>query len=432
MDTQFSEKVYPVTFRATEAKVLGEHVRLRHNVELVGMLHVGIRNFLRFFLYQDHIIPTYINHDEKHMFVHVDLNDLVARDIASFWNLVFSRLVDSVEASGLDVSSKAQITKLFEASSKSADLFSTIDSLRKSVGLVVAAGILPTLFFVRFDRIKDAINSEFYTNLEGLRDSSGHQLAYVFTSFRPLNNISPEVFSKKSLSGFSHLMYVKPAINGDVRVVFDMFEKKYNLSLSDTISNKLLELVGGHVKYLHIAVSILKEKREGDLFENIAKNEKINFLSEEIWESLNTEEQRILTTIFKKGIKQSISEADKKVGDYLWQTGIIGEKNGVFCIFSPLFEYFIQQRVEGGKPNGSLDFTKKENLLYNFLIANIGQICEREQIITTVWGDDNAGVTDWTVDQLVARLRTKLKLQKSKYQVVTVKTRGYRMEGEGN
>ncbi|MBI2599147.1 helix-turn-helix domain-containing protein, partial [Candidatus Curtissbacteria bacterium] len=52
----------------------------------------------------------------------------------------------------------------------------------------------------------------------------------------------------------------------------------------------------------------------------------------------------------------------------------------------------------------------------------------REEIIEHVWPEvEELGVSDWTIDRLVARLRMKLKNQKSKYQIVTVKTRGYKL-----
>lgn len=74
---------------------------------------------------------------------------------------------------------------------------------------------------------------------------------------------------------------------------------------------------------------------------------------------------------------------------------------------------------------------KKENLLYKLLLSNIGDICERENIIETVWPEYlDMAVSDWTIDQLIARLRTKLKMQKSPYAVKTVRTRGYRLVEE--
>ena len=109
-------------------------------------------------------------------------------------------------------------------------------------------------------------------------------------------------------------------------------------------------------------------------------------------------------------------------------------KNDLFdsCIsWISLFEEYI--RTKGSRRETvSVDLTKKELALLNFLEANKDQVCEREQIIEAVWPEaEELGVTDWAIDRLVARVRVKLKNQESPKEIVTVKTRGYKLtEGQ--
>ena len=107
-----TEASYPLEFRVEEAKSLGEQLRFRHNVELVGMKHVGIGNFLSFFLNHAGIVDRYINHGEKHLFITVDLNDLVEREIHPFWVLLFKRVVDSSESIEINPADKKQISSV--------------------------------------------------------------------------------------------------------------------------------------------------------------------------------------------------------------------------------------------------------------------------------------------------------------------------------
>jgi len=97
MDPKYIEAKYPLTFRQEDAQKLGEHLRLRSSVELVGVKRVGISNFLRFFLFHGGVISKYINHGEKHLFIPVDLNNLFEIDLFPFWILTFKRFVDRVE-----------------------------------------------------------------------------------------------------------------------------------------------------------------------------------------------------------------------------------------------------------------------------------------------------------------------------------------------
>src|SRR3990167_9619471 len=158
MDTSYLEVDYPISFRQEDAKNLGGHLRLRHSVELVGMKRVGISNFLRFFLNHPKIVETYINRAETHLFIPVDLNDLVEIEIFPFWILTFKRLVDKVGASDkLMEKTKKEISVLFLDAIQSQDLFLAVDGLRKALILICENGVLPTLFYLRFDRIGPVI-----------------------------------------------------------------------------------------------------------------------------------------------------------------------------------------------------------------------------------------------------------------------------------
>jgi len=428
MEMQFSESLYPLTFRAKDAQALGQHLRLRHSVELVGMKHVGISNFLQFFLYHGSIVKTYIRQG-RHMFVAVDLNDLVERDMFAFWILVLKRFADKAETfPDIALADKKTISALFLNSIQSRNFFLAFENLREIIKIIIRNNILPTIFLIRFDRIRDTVSEEFLANLQGLRDATGQKLAYVFTSFRALDDLAPEVFSRKSLSVFSHLMYIRGANEADMKIIFETFEKKYKTKIVSSVLAKLIELCGGHVQYLQIALIIINGTKQKvsaqNLLSLLVRDERVGLISEEIWECLTEIEKAAV-----KKIIEGVEIANGQLPEYLTETGV-ATGNGRQVIFSPLFENFVKKiiRSRGGE---AVDFTKKENLLYNLLLSNIGDICERETIISTVWSEyEDMGVSDWTIDQLVARLRIKLKLQKSPYAVKTVRTRGYRLVEE--
>lgn len=431
MENSIIEASYPITFREDDCRRLGEHLRLRHSVELIGMKRVGISNFLRFFLYHKDIVRTYINHGEKHLFIPVDLNGLVEREIFPFWILTFKRLVDKSETYSFLPKTKQKISDLFLSSIQSRDLFLTIENLREVLNLVVKEDIYPTLFFLRFDRLSEAINQELFANLQGLRDATHNKLSYVFTSFRTLDVIAPNVFTRKALSVFSHPMYIKPAQESDMKIVFETFEKRYNIAPSKDLLRTLLSLSGGHVQYMQICFLILNENLKSkrmapdEFLITALSDERIILQSEEIWESLFSDEQAILKHI-QEG--KETTESDKNKAKYLFETGIVVEKNKSNTIFSSLFSHYLQQKMVEKNGDEIVEFSRNENRLFTLLLEAKGEICEREKIIQAVWPEsEEFGVSDWTIDRLVARLRSKLKKQNSKYSVVTVKTRGYKL-----
>lgn len=432
MEKGVIESGYPLTFHKEEAMVLGKHLKNRHNVVLIGMKRVGISNFLRFFLYNKNITTTFIKDNKKHVFIPVDLNDLVEREIFPFWTLTLKRIVDAVEKLAIDTNIAKDIQLLFLDSIQSRDIFLTIDSVRKSLSLLSEAGYTPTIFYIRFDRIKEVVTPEFFANLQGLKEATGQQLSYVFTSFRSLDLLAPHVFSKADLLVFSHLMYLRPVRREDAVEIYKTYSKLYNLTLSLELQKALFSLVHGYVRYLHLALIILHEKGKSlpkdatALSKLLLTDERMYLQSEELWESLSVDEQHVLKKVNRGGV---ISEGERALGKYLWETGMITEEKGTAVIFSPLFVAYVTQKdTKVVSAESSTEFTKKEQMLFKLLKENLNEICEREKIIETVWAEvEELGVSDWAIDRLVARVRNKLRMQKGGFEIQTIKTRGYKL-----
>lgn len=430
MNPNLVEQSYPIEFREEEAESLGTHIKNRRSVVLTGMKRVGISNFLRFFLYHDGITKKYLD-DKKYFIIPVDLNDLVEREIYPFWVLTFKRLADAVEKSDMPAGIKKQIDLYFSDSIQSQDLFLTIDYFRKSLVYLCERDYLPTVFFIRFDRMKDALTHDLFANIQGLLDATHRKLSYVFTSARALEHIEPTIFTKQSMLVLSDNVYIKPAKKSDTKIIFETSIKQYNLKSNQELVDELLKLVDGHTQYLLFALISLKESNLNinpkDLFEFLKNDERISLQSEELWESLTTGEQEILLKVVGK---KNLTDEEIKNAQYLINTGFFDQKT--FRIFSPIFNYFVKTKAEEKKEKNSPDFSKKENLLLTFLEQNKNEICEREQIIEAVWPETvSLGVTDWAIDRLVARVRAKLRDHDKNYEIVTIKTRGYKLTDRG-
>lgn len=417
------ERSYPLTFRKNDAEVLGNSIRHRRSIEIIGMKRVGISNFLRFFLYHNSVIPTYISTQEKHLFIPVDLNDLIERELHPFWILTFKRLLDAIEQTQISSKIYSEISTLFLKSIQTQDLFLTFENVKQATQLLLSENIMPTFFFIRFDRLEPAINSAFFNNLQGFIENSNHKVSFVFTSFRPLDQIQPEVFSRQELASFSDMMDIKPADKKDIATIYSTLQNKYNFCFTKSMVQTLLELSGGHVQYLHLILVILNEKigrqninlNKNAILEKITDDERITLQSEEIWESLSKEEQEALLKIQK-------GKPVKNLPSYILRTGIVSPD----CqIFSPLLDHYVSKMSQREE---AVEFTKKEFLLYTLLVNHRNEVCEREDIIHEVWPEyEELGVSDWTIDRLIARLRSKLLSQKNSYSIITIKTRGYKL-----
>lgn len=430
MESAHIEAAYPLSFREVDAKLLGEHIRHRHSVDLVGMKRVGISNFLRYFLYHDQVKEKFISVDEKHLFIPVDLNDLVERELYAFWTLTFKRILDEVEKSGVSLQVQEKIAASFLSSIQTKDLFLLIDGIRHSLSLLTAQNINPTIFLLRFDRIKDVVTPEFFDNLQGLRDGTHGKLSYVFTSFRRLDELSPTAFSKADLSAFCHTVYIRPSRREDMDIIAALYKKRYSLELAPEVEEELFRLVGGNVQYLQVALVVLNEHKEkmptnkDQLFQLFVQDERINLFSEELWESLKRVEKDVVAMVSQG---EKLGDEERKQAQYVFETGIIRDEKGNHSIFSPLFSSYVSTVIRHvSQRERELVFSKKEHMLFTLLQNHQGQICERDDIIEAVWPEyKDFGVSDWSIDRLVARVRSKLKKQASPFQVRTIRTRGY-------
>jgi len=430
MQTPVLEKAYPITFQQKEAKKLGEYLRQRQCINIVGMKRVGISNFLRFFLRHEDIISTYVSDKDVHLFIPVDLNDLVEQEIYPFWTLTLKRILDATEQSDLAPEIKQKISELFDKSIQFQDLFLVIDNIRQALNLLVASGVYPTIFFLPFDRLSDALNPSLFDNLQGLRDASHGNVAFVFTSYRSLRKAFPE--ARATVSVFAQTLYFKPANDGDMEIVYDAYSHRYNLSLLPETKKFLFSAIGGYLQYLQLGLIHLYEvkdkffKTEEAILRELLNDERISLQSEELWESLTLDEKRILSDILAG---QPIDSSNKEKEKYLWDTGFVCDKKGKSTIFSPLFgQYVKQMQHQEQQKRKSAHLTRKENLLFTLLKAQLGEICERDNIIEIVWPESQEfGVSDWAIDRLIARVRVKLREQENPYEIQTIRTRGYKL-----
>lgn len=398
------EASYPSTFRIADVQALGSHLQQHTSVSLIGMKRVGISNFLRFFLNHPQIISQFID-PQNHLLILVDLNNLVERSLSAFWLLLLKKIVD---ATGADQT-------LFTQSIQLSDLFFTLETIHKLLHKTTTANKSVTIFFLRFDRLKEVMTTDFFANLKGLKEGSGH-LSFVFTSYRPLSEIIP-VFTRSALSGFIHEQYIKPAKTADLKVIAAAYQAQYQLVLPQKILEEVIKLAAGHVQYLHLSLIALKNKPElaatTNLLSALTQEEDISFLSEELFTSLTETEQKLLLT-------------NQPPSKYLRMTGFFTGSDPAH-IFNPVFANYVQQQLKHRR-HADLNLTPKEQLLFSLLRAHLDEVVTRDEIIKAVWPDEiELGVSDWSIDRLISRLRQKIHAQFPNYQIQTVITRGYRL-----
>jgi DNA-binding winged helix-turn-helix (wHTH) protein len=403
-------------------KFFEEHIARHHSMQLIGMKRVGINNLIQhFFAHKNY--PS----NQTYLFVMVDLNNLVEREAFPFWQLTLKRIVDAVRDAKLPPQIEKKVTRIFENCIQYENILMTYDGIRESLHEIVNAGIYPVIFFTRFDRITNLLTEEFFDNLKGIHDAAQNRISYVFTSYRKLQELAPLASRNKTILDYLSTHYIKPAGESDSESIIRAFEQSFQIQIPEHEKKTIVQLAAGHVQYLQLSLTHYYEAHRENAENqngNYALDERISMQSDELWESLGTQEQHILKKVHAEKI---ITSEDERLGAYLWNTGMIKNVGKRHVIFSPLFDTFIESRITEKKAE-SLEFTKKEHLLFTCLLEHVDTICEREIIIEHVWPEDeDYGISDWSIDKLVERLRIKLAKKHPEYEIITVRTRGYKM-----
>jgi DNA-binding response OmpR family regulator len=76
--------------------------------------------------------------------------------------------------------------------------------------------------------------------------------------------------------------------------------------------------------------------------------------------------------------------------------------------------------------------SERESALLSYLAIHSGRAISRDELLTTVWGLNPAGITTRTIDMHIARLREKLRDDSGSPRIVlTVRGQGYMIAGSG-
>jgi DNA-binding response OmpR family regulator len=73
-------------------------------------------------------------------------------------------------------------------------------------------------------------------------------------------------------------------------------------------------------------------------------------------------------------------------------------------------------------------FTRQEYTVLSLMIRKGGRLCSRDDIGEALWGEDSyEKYSNWAIDQLISKLRKKIKKLGIKNGLKTIRGRGYKL-----
>jgi hypothetical protein len=390
----------------------------------------------------------------------VDLNNLPADDVATFYRVILRAFYESRERFESEL--QQIIASLYLENRDKSDPFLPQSALRELLLHFKATKTRLVLLLDRFDYFMDMATPAMINSLRGLRDSFKGTLCYIVGMRQEVVYLpQPERLGELYELFDSRVCWLGPMSEADSRQAIASLAATAPTPPIEAEIEALLTLTGGYPALVRATCQWWLDKgRElaPESWANLLLEEpSLRFRLEEIWEGLTQEEQSVLVELQKVAAKpHKYSDKRRTPPDKQYQAsvtrlaakGLCRQTESGWQIEGDLLSEYTRlaapqtrgriwwdentnQFYQGQTPLDKL--TSLEGNVLKFLYNHPG--CRsKDEIIENCWTDveNFKGVADDNVFQIIRNLRRKIEpnLAKPCY-LITITGRGYQLYPEG-
>ena len=393
---------------------------------------------------------------DDYVFVYIDFNLMLELTEQGFYELILRSTLAELKKLEIEQGLLDRVAASYRQLVEPANPFLVPLSFNEGL-TAISEGLKQriVLLFDEFDEPFAGLDERVLLNLRALKDKYGPRLSYVVATDQPLSR--PQRGAK--VAEFRELFALNTLFlstlgrdDAEQAVVQFAGEEEMEFSTDDIVF--VIAQAGGHPGLLEATCRVLAEVSRDypDFYDNqsyklvrerLDSDVSIRAECAKLWNGLTVEEQEALTAF----VSEPGESLDAELERSLRQKAIVEEKEGEPAIFGQLFEGFArrQRLVKRPGPQGvrvdvdsghvwvdgelAPDLTDLEYRLLLLLYGHLDKICDRYQIVESVWGQDYIDeVDDARIGKLVNRLRQKMEPDPSEPRyLITVRGRGYRL-----
>ncbi len=448
--TKQDEIIYPVTEETMHAyaKSIFDPIIKGECVTTVWVPMAGRRKHNRFIIENISLFNKELPNHDKYLLIYVEPLDLTEESLAGYLRLIGESLIESCKKSD-NAKDKVSpdIEKLFSQADSSYSQL--LDALRKALLHITQSGLEVVFFLGEFDELSFS-SKIFYKNLKSLWGRLYPRLHYVFLMTRIVD--SQDYYYTWDELGeviLQNVIYVPIQFGVDEDYLLNRFSKEFGVNLSKEYSKVVKDVCGGHPYSMRVAMRLIRDNffsSISELEKALIENYELKFITTGIYERRSEKEQEVLKKVVSK---EALSEEELKTRHLLVELGLIEYSQEEYRLFSNLLSQVIENVLEsqisvlGQKGILSLDertaailyngktveesFTRQEYSILTLFLKNSGKILTRDDIGAILWGDSSyEKYSDWAIDQLMSKLRKKLKEIGVNVEISTLRGRGYK------
>ncbi len=393
---------------------------------------------------------------DDYIFVYIDFNLMLGLTEQGFYELILRSTLAELKKLEIEQGLLDRVAASYRHLVEPANPFLVPLSFNEGL-TAISEGLKQRVVFLfdEFDEPFAGLDERIFLNLRALKDKYGPRLSYVVATDQPLREPQrgAKVAEFRELFALNTL-FLSTLGRDDAEQAVAQFAREEEVELSADDVVFVIDQAGGHPGLLEAACRVLAEVSSDypDSYrdqsyklvrERLDSDVSIRAECAKLWNGLTAEEQEALTAF----VSRSGEPLDPELERSLRQKAIIEEKEGPLSVFSQLFEGFArrQRLVRRHEPQGvrvdvdsghvwvdgelASDLTDLEYRLLLLLYGHLDKICDKYQIVESVWGQDYIDeVDDARIGKLVNRLRQKIEPDPSEPRyLTTVRGRGYRL-----
>lgn len=428
-------------------------IRKGECVTAIWVSMAGRRMWNKFIIENIRLFKKELPDYQKYLLIYIEPLDLTEESLVGYLRLMSKSFIEACQKHktcskvvGLDDG-----VKVFSQESASYPVL--LETLKALLRQAIDSGLKVVLFLGEFDELKQFAKSVFYNNLKSLWDTFKPQLHYVFLSIMDLT--TPEVterLGELNAATLQNVVYVPIRQRKDIDYLIGFWGKRLSCQFSEEEKKLIKKLCGGHPYLVKAASRIIsnfdrRKTKVEDLEEILTTHYEMLSVAQRIFNLRAEAEKEILNKIAQgeavvssNGLKRLLALGlvkKKKSGKYepvgelfnlaieKYRTGLrltpgrganglyLDEEEGVVCY--------------GGIPVEE-KFTGQEYNMIKFFLEDPGKLKTRDEISEILWEKESyEKYSDWAIDQVISKIRKKLKQLGTKTKLVTVRGRGYKL-----
>lgn len=374
-----TEANYPPTYRHAEVTTILRAVQARYSIMVCGRGGSGKSHLLRFLAFHP-ALPQTLNHSDL-IRVYLDCNAAIADDAAGVFRAL---LLESSPDN--NVPDRAPDMLLALRSTLAARMTDTTRYL---------------IVLDRFERIPPTVQPAVLDGLRHLRDYLDRRVSYVLGSRTPppIAELSEEF---DDLLAAPPVVWIGPLSREDAAWNIRAILAEQAITPEESVINALYACSGGHPRLLRTIALAWAEEPLSDPATRCTKflgHRQVARVCEALVREFDGESQALL---HRAALGERI---DLPRSHSLWRYGMLHENEHAVAAITGLV---IEEYVRSLAFAPALDLTALEQRLWEIVQGQPGVLLRRDDLITTLYGDNPDGINDEALTALVARLRRKL------------------------